>query len=359
MNCTVILISTMHEVATHDILTGLIYPMTPGLGDFSPEAGIHCDINQRAIADNYILLLCTNAACMLLTIRYLIVRCIEKRSLFIVRLDSKSIFPFFFLASQIVGTAICSLKILYKDQQIIGKGFTMTFLGAFLTLFAQWGLVIYFFVVIKCLKSYTAMMTVERSERVSRRFYILSRFCLMIPPTSFIYSIMPLVGLPYPRHQQIFASIFLIGDGINAWLYGILTTLSLRCLLKELKSHVESFSDGSNDIRQVLQRLTYAYYVIASMSFIIGASYVMFGSLDYLLVRSTYLFIFQQLTLPPASTVLILTVSRISSHNSKFNHLPIKKMSNNCNKVSPVIPMEVFPPDSALISTDITVDGSV
>ena len=297
-----------------------------GLGDFSLKAGVHCDINQAVVTDTYIYILCSNAACMLLTIRYLLVRCIEKRSIFIVTLDPKSIFPFFFLASQIVGTALCSLKIIDKDQQIIGRDVVITFLGACLPLFAQWGLVIYFFVVIRCLKSYTTMMTAERSERVAKRFALFSRICLMIPPTSFAYSMIPLVGLPYPFYERTFAVIYLIGNGINAWLYGALTSLSLRFLLKELRCQVESFPKTSRDIKQVLQRLTYAYYVIVSMSFIIGASYVIFGSFSYLLVKSTYLFIFQQLTCPPSSTILILTVSRISPANDRLNNFSRKSL---------------------------------
>ena len=319
----------------------------PGLGDFSVANGVHCDINLAAITNTYYLILICNTACMLSIIRYLIVRCVEKRSIFIVTLDPKSIFPFFFLACMIIVTSISILKIIHKDQQIIGRDFTMTFLGTFLPLFAQWGLVIYFFVVIRCLKSYTVMMTAERSERVAKGFAILSAICLTIPPTSFMYSVLPLVGLPYPFYEGTFAIIYLIGNGINAWLYGTLTTLSLRFLLKELQNQVESFPETSSDIRQVFRRLTYAYYVIASMSFIIGASYIIFGSSRYLMARSTYLFIFQQLTCPPSSTILILTVSRMShtgngsrseSQNgsqSVSRSISLMKSPVNYQKVSP------------------------
>ena len=275
---------------------------------------------------------------MLLTIRYLVVRCIEKRSIFIVTCDAKSIFPFFFLASQIAGTALCSLKIVYKDRQIVGRDVAMTFSAGLLPLFAQWGLVIYYFVIIKCLKSYTTMMTVERSERVAKRFATFTRICMTIPPASFIYSMMPLVGLPYPFYERTFAVIYLIGNGINAWLFGALTTLSLRILLIELQNQVESFPETSSDIRQVFRRLTYAYYVIASMSFIIGASYIIFGSSRYLMARSTYLFIFQQLTCPPSSTILILTVSRISPRNEKLNNFSSKSPIKY--KISPKIILE-------------------
>ena len=288
----------------------------------------------------YYLTLSCNTACMLLIIRFFSVRCIEKKSLFIVTSDPKTIFPIFFIMCMIFITSISSLKIINKDQQIIGKDFTMTFLGAFLPLFAQYGLVTYFFVVIKCLKCYTAMMIVERCERVSSRFAILSRICWMILPTSFIYSIMLLIGLSYPHSERLFATIYLVGNGINAWLYGAVTSLSLRCLLNELKSHVESFPDNSDDIRQVVRRLTYAYNVIASMSFMIGASYVLFGSFNYLLVRSTYLFIFQQLTCPPSSTVLILTVSRMSHIGDSAQSGSSVKLLGNHRKVVPSTPVD-------------------
>ena len=319
----------------------------PGLGDFSVEYGVHCDINLAAVTNTYYLILVCNTVCMLSIIRYFIVRCIEKRSILIITFDPKSIFPFFFLACMVIVTSISILKIIHKDQQIIGRDVAMTFLGTLLPLFAQWGLVIYFFVVIRCLKSYTTMMTAERSVRVVRRFAKFSTICLMIPPTSFMYSVLPLVGLSYPAYESKFAVVYLIGNGINAWLYGALTSLSMSFLLKELQNQVESFPETSRDIRQVLRRLTYAYYVIASMSFIIGASYIVFGCFRYLLARSTYLFIFQQLTCPPSSTILILTVSRMSHtgngsrHNSQNNSQSLSRSVSlirapvNYQKVSP------------------------
>jgi hypothetical protein len=203
-------------------------------------------------------------------------------------------------------------KVLHQGRNVIGKSILVTVLGSILPIFAQVGLIVYFFVVLKFLKGYAGIMTDERRSEMYNRFAVLETSSKIIAGLSFTFSMMPTVGLIFPAYQRQFAMAYLIGDGCVAWIYGILTTSALHYLLTQLREHVTNFRQASAEMRLVLQRLTAAYYMIAVMSLTIGISFTIFGYFDSFLRKSTYLFIFQQIICPPCSTLLVLTVSRIT-----------------------------------------------
>ena len=288
-----------------------------GLGDFSTISGIHCDINTAAVTGLFYFVLFTNTVCMMMVARYLIVRLIGNRSLCSISLNPRSIFPVLFLAEMAVCSIFAITKIVYQDKQIVGRDLFITLIATLLPLCAQVGLVFYFFVVINCLKTYAIMMTDERRELLENRFAILSRICSMIPALSISFSIMPAVGLRYPRYSHSFAMIFHIGTGTTAWLYGIVAASAVRYLIIELQSHVDSFAQSSDDLQLVIKRLSGAYVVIIHNCFMTGFDSTIFGAYDYLLARSTYLFIVGIFGVPIGATVLMLTVSKLPRNNSR------------------------------------------
>ena len=245
-------------------------------------------------------------------LRYLIVRFREEKkatSMF----DPKHIFPFFFLAYMIDSTIFTSVKTEYPDKELVGRDLFITVVGGFLPFFAQVGAVFYFFVVTRCLESYTTMMNEEKRGRLRKQFAWLSAVCWVIPSLSAVFSFVPAIGLFYPDiDHSIFAMVYLIGSGATMWLYGILTAFTLRCLILELRSHVKSYLQCSADLHRVLWRLSFAYYVLIYNCFTIGGSLIVFGISDYLRARSTYLLVFDAVFCPIGATVLILTVSKIS-----------------------------------------------
>ena len=222
------------------------------------------------------------------------------------------VFPWIFHIGMILQIVFAVDKVLYQCSNVVGKSILLTVLGSVLPIFAQVGLIVYFFVVFKFLKGYAGIMTEERQCEVYRRFAVLETSSKIIAALSFTFSMMPTVGLIFPAYQREFAMAYLIGDGCVAWIYGLLTTSALHYLLTQLREHVNNFPQACSEMRLILQRLTAAYYMIAIMSIIIGFSFTTFGYYDSFLRKSTYMFIFQQIICPPCSTLLILTVSRIT-----------------------------------------------
>ena len=282
-----------------------------GLGDLAIIDGVNCDLDSAVITYLCYAVLISTTLCTLMIIRYFIVRIIDKKSIFIITRDPRTIFPVFFLLYLIDTIFYTALKIAYEDRQIVGRDTYITVAGCLIPILGQIGLVFYFFIVIKFLKSYMTMMPDERRERVASRFALLVVMCCMILPLCCIFGFMPVIGLVYPQHWHTFGMIYLAGIGTNSWLYGLLTSSALRDVLIELKNHVASSPQSSGDLTVVLGRLSTAYYAIISNAFMVGLFAIMFGAYDYLMRRATFMLLLASLSCPIAATLLILTVSKI------------------------------------------------
>jgi hypothetical protein len=104
--------------------------------------------------------------------------------------------------------------------------------------------------------------------------------------------------------------IYLTGNGSMAIFFGILMNNLLGFVLGILKDQMNSFKQ-SGQIRIVYKRLRRAFFVIRIWTLTVGSGLILVGALDYLMRRSTYFIVFVALVLPPASLVLIVTVSRM------------------------------------------------
>jgi hypothetical protein len=155
------------------------------------------------------------------------------------------------------------------------------------------------------------MLTRERKDKLAKYFTILRTLSLIILPTSFVSCFVLLIGLEHTHLQTAAAITSLSGTGFSCLFYGCLTTFALKFVRFDLSEHVKIFPNSSDDIKLVLQRLTEAYLVIMVMSFLIGTSYFLFCT-DYLMRKSTYLFIWLLLSWPPVATILTSSISRIS-----------------------------------------------
>ena len=136
---------------------------------------------------------------------------------------------------------------------------------------------------------------------------------MLVPAICASSSLLVIIGLKFPSYQRAFALSCLITGGFLTLLYGFLTTSALRYVRLELLSHVKGFPQSSDEVRLVLKRLTLAYYMLVIMSSAMGVSYFLFCTTDTMLRKSSYLIIWLHISWPPAATILILTVSRITS----------------------------------------------
>ena len=253
----------------------------------------------------------TTSCCLFLVTRYFIVKIIDKRSICIITTDPRTIFPLFFLLYQIDTLFYAGLKIAYQDGQIIGRDTYVTVAGCLIPVLGQVGLVLYFFIVLKFLKSYMTMIPVARRERVEGRFALLIVLCSTMFPLCCIFGFMPVVGLIYPGHLRDFGMIFLVGIGLLAWLYGWLISSALRDVLIELKNHVDSYPQSSGELKVVLRRLTRAYYVLIANCLAVGLFAILFGTIETLRRQTIFMMVLASLNCPIASTLLVLTVAKM------------------------------------------------
>lgn len=282
-----------------------------GLGDFATKPGVDCDINETSTTVLTCGILVSSACCITLISRYLFVRSIQQRTLCYVTSEPKTIFPWIFFIQLWSQVAFATTKLIYRSE-LVGKTLLATLFCGIATSFAFLGLAVYFLVILKFLKSFAHLLVEDRRNRVNEFFATLRIFCGLIPLLVFITSFMVVVGIRYEEQQKILAIVSLCTNGCMTLFYGFLTTSALRYLRKELRDHVKVFEQSSDGVRLVLMRLTWAYYMLLIMSFLMGMSYFMFCT-DYLLRKASYMIIWLQFSWPPASTVLILTVSKISN----------------------------------------------
>jgi hypothetical protein len=300
------------------------------VGDFSIIQDADCDINQAAIAALSYVDICGATICNLLILRYFIVRYKSKNSLFFISSDPKTLFPICFLLHGIGDFVFAVLKSVYDVQPVVGRDLSVTLIASILPFFCFCGLVLYYAVIIKFLKGYSRMMRPESREKVDLRFASLMKNSWALPPISLLPGLMPLFGLRYPEHVPVLGMVYLIGNGVLAICYGLFFNFALGFLLEELSIHLRNNPPEDNeDIQLVYNRLNLAHRIGSTLFFIIGFSYVIFGSWEMLLRKSSYLFLIIQITTHPTFTILILTVSHITHTRSKT--APLKIRSSACD----------------------------
>ena len=282
------------------------------VGDFS-VTGSDCDINRISLKVLYSCVIVSTFFCIALISRYLFIRSIEKKVLCYISYEAKTIFPWVFLLQLLCQLIFAIAKLKSQDDRVVGKDMFMSALCLILSFLAFLGLAIYFLVVLKFLKSYTTVLSDEQNKIINDRFVMLRTVNMLVPVVCVTINLLVLIGIKYPLYRRAFALATLITGGFLTLLYGFLTTSALRYVRLELLSHVKGFPQSSDEVRLVLRRLTLAYYMLVVMSSAMGVSYFLFCTTDSMLRKSTYLLIWLHISWPPAATILILTVSRITS----------------------------------------------
>lgn len=204
------------------------------------------------------------------------------------------------------------VKLIRRTDQLVGKNLLVTLIGNIAVTSAFLGLGVYFLVILNILKSFADMLVENRRIRVIEYFATLKILCGLIPIISFISSASVVMGVNYPEHQKTLVLASLITYGFLSLFLGYLIASAIMYLRREVDNHISVFVQNSDGVGLVLKRLTVAYYMLLIMTFLIGISFFMFTP-DFMLRKATYLILWLLISWPPASTVLILTVSHISN----------------------------------------------
>jgi hypothetical protein len=255
--------------------------------------------------------MCGSTLCNILLLRFLIVRCIEKKSLFIFRWNSKSLFPLFFLLHGIGDFIFSILKVTTKNSSL-GNDLPVTVVVYTLACFFFTGFVLYYMVLLNFLQGYTRMMNPISRKKVENFFSLSKKLAWLVLLPVFILGIGVVVGLKYSEYRVIFAMIYLVGGGVCILTFGSLWFLTFGFLIKEMANHIKDSIGSMDDIKVVYLRLKAAYYVGSTLFALIAVLYITFGSWSYLRIRSDYAILIIQITVHPTATILVLTVSHIN-----------------------------------------------
>ena len=190
-------------------------------------------------------------------------------------------------------------------------------------------------------------MAPESKDKVDIRFHHLLTSSYSIPLLSFIASSAPCVGLFYISMQKGGAVIYLVGYGLIAAFYGVLFALALGFLTTEIKKHIANSTMDCGDLTFVLWRLRAAYYAGSLFFTTALTAYLIFGVWDYLLRKSSYIFLVIQIACGPLVTALILSVSRISHVHRSHRSVPVRVTADRtAAAVHPTLPettLELWP----------------
>jgi hypothetical protein len=296
-----------------------------GFGAFSFKDQFYCDINRDAVTTIYYVIICTTAVSLLVVLRLFMVQMMKRNTFFIFNTTGRSIFPLMLFAEMAFQVIFAVLKVIYKDNLVIGRDVLLTFFYMVLPMISHTATVFYFFVVLNVLRLHAIFLPPESKRKLVRQFSISHRMSMLVPPLSFVVCMLPLVGLAFPDFQQVFAKTYLIGCGLNVLFFGFLILSALGTLTQLLSHHTKNFPQSTKDLVDVLYRLRLAYVLITVMTLSLGLSFLVFGCSTFLLRKTTYLILFQTLSVPPASVFLIMTVSRLG---------PNKKRNSNVSVVS-------------------------
>jgi hypothetical protein len=298
-----------------------------GKGDFSFNPKIDCYMNSKAVTILSYVDICGATLCNILLLRFLIVRCIEHKSIFIFKWNSKSLFPLFFLIHGI-GDFIFSILKVTTTNSSVGNDIPITIVAFSLAPIFFMGMVLYYMVILNFLKGYTRMMSSVSRDKVAKMFSLYEKLAWLTVPIAFSVGLLPAIGLKYSEYGMEFSMVYLIGGGITTLLFGILWLFIFGFLLKKLASHLKDSVGSMDDIKVVYLRLRAAYYVGSLLLAIIAAFYIIFGVWTFLRIRSDYVLLLIQITVHPTATVLVLTVSHIS-HSDQVSPEKIDKYNHN------------------------------
>ena len=285
------------------------------VGDYPIVEGVNCNINKTAIRVLCSVDVVQASIFIMMILRYLSVRIFDKNSPRIVDLEPKALVPIFFLLLGISDFLIAFLKIKDDEFQLIGRDISISVCGTLYSLSVFISLTLYYDVILKFLKGYSRLMSVESRERVMVRFTSLRLCSYFILLCCFPVSLSCILAPIYKKYMAAWCRLMVVGAGVLVSVYGVLFLIALGFLLHELKGSMKSLASsnsGIDDISMVCKRLQLAYHYGGFL--IVGGAgmMILFGSLDYLFTKSSYILILVRLTGVQLFGILIITLSKIT-----------------------------------------------
>lgn len=185
-----------------------IYLGYTDLGDFWFEEGASCDSQNNVYYTFYAstgIVIIT----MSLILRHVLININGNPKIKRYK-DPKFLFPWLFLLFNIVVLIGGILKISTKkgsSSPLVGRDTAITVFAATGPFLAHTGLVAYYYVVLKLLKSFTNLLSLQDRKDLDHKFSILTLLTLSIPVISFFSSFSITMGLIYTHHYVTFYQV--------------------------------------------------------------------------------------------------------------------------------------------------------
>jgi hypothetical protein len=295
-------------------------------GDITIEGyGPDCLIHHEVIRIMSYVCVIIPSICNILIIRHYMSLATRKKSCYVITREYKTIFPLCFLIMGTGSLIFGILKLSYPDgqQPLIGRDLSVSLMALIVTAFCFIGLILYLHVIIQFLQGYKKMMDSASRERVSRRLNFLKFCSWFIIPCILMVSLMPLIAIAYPSQTKQLGMAYLIGFGIMAFAYGLITCSCLGLLIRELKVHISNMDNKrAKDVKLVVWRLKAAYVVVGGEAVVYGIFCICFASSKLLFHLTTYFILFAYTCMSPLTFVFVMTVARISTGSDDSKILP-------------------------------------
>jgi hypothetical protein len=149
----------------------------------------------------------------------------------------KSMFPLMFYIGILFNVAQSIANINYRA--VSAFQFSPSFLfQPFFIFFGQFGLILYFLVVLEYLKSCNGYITQSIIIETNKFHDIIHRLAILaycIPPASFCCCIIPLICIQASIYRNGFIKVYIAGSGVLAVVSGFLISYAFRFVLKHLQ----------------------------------------------------------------------------------------------------------------------------
>jgi hypothetical protein len=195
------------------------------------------------------------------------------------------------------------------------------------------------------------MMSIENFQKVRRKLDASIFYSWFIVPLNLICSFVPSVGLAYPKHQKIFGMVYNIGNGSCGIIFGLLFSYSMGYLLHKLSalSKLDISNDISSKLEPAVKKLRLEYYTVTTTTFSGGLVILIFGASDYLLQRSTYLYLVFCIIYNYSVLEVIDFIPIVSTNVIKYHpYFSTKKVSPSCSPSKTRMKSTSYPRKSSL-----------
>jgi hypothetical protein len=230
-------------------------------------SNLQCDVNLfGVILSDYLIAATCVITSSIIVRRFVIPYFIENSCCRTISIrKAKSLFPFVFLIAILCQLCQCIDNLVGKTVDSFDFSPSYFFNPCFI-FFSQFGFILYFLINLEYLKTcngYISQSLIIETKKFHAMIQRLASIGSLIPPASFLSSLIALIGIQVSTYRVWFIQLYLFANGILAFLSCLIITFSVRFVLNHLIEHVDNFDQRSPEIEAVCTVLRRNLYMCA------------------------------------------------------------------------------------------------